>query len=107
MLDQLQSLIANLGFPIVVTLILLMQYKKTLDHLTGGIEKVASAVDSFKRELLDEFRKSVRHEIKSAITDKCPASEKNLKRILQEVACGKDRDNGNHRENMGEARERL
>ncbi|MCP1452197.1 hypothetical protein J3D64_005476 [Priestia megaterium] len=44
-IEQWLNLIRNFGFPIVVTLYLLLRFEKKIDHLTEAINKIATSIE--------------------------------------------------------------
>lgn len=47
-MEQMLGLIANLGFPIVVSVYLLVRIESRLENLTESIHQLAEAVNGFK-----------------------------------------------------------
>ncbi|MDI6600464.1 MAG: YvrJ family protein [Thermoanaerobacteraceae bacterium] len=48
-MDELFSQIANIGFPIVVSVYLLVRVEAKLDNLTVSITELTKAIESIKR----------------------------------------------------------
>jgi hypothetical protein len=47
-MDQLYSSIANLGFPIVISIYLLVRIEGKLNELTGSINELAKVISTIK-----------------------------------------------------------
>ncbi|TZE81309.1 YvrJ family protein [Calorimonas adulescens] len=48
-MDEIFSQIANLGFPIVVSIYLLVRIEAKLDNLTVSITELSKAIENIKR----------------------------------------------------------
>lgn len=54
-MEDILSQVANLGFPIVVSIYLLVRIENKLDNLTQSISELARVIDTFKAYSLDRL----------------------------------------------------
>lgn len=76
--DQIQVLIANLGFPIFVCVILLFQYKHSLEKLTKSLRELTDTLHELRDTIISEAR------LRAVIKEELQTFQTNCKRSKKE-----------------------
>lgn len=58
-MEAIQELIANLGFPVFVAIVLLLQYKKSIDRLTDVLLRIDKKMETLTQEIRVVIEKEV------------------------------------------------